>query len=152
MVYALAKPLLVVEDSDEDFETLSWAMKRLSIENEVVRCADGDEVLDYLRHSGSYSDAEETPRPAMILLDLNLPAVDGREVLEQIKRDENLKLIPVVVWTTSSNPKDVELCYKNGANSYIVKPIHLDNLLSAVALLERYWLRVVALPDTSAYS
>lgn len=143
---ALVQPVVVVEDSDEDFETLTWALRRLSIHNPVMRCLDGDEALDLLTGHDDYAALVGGQRPAMVLLDLNLTIGDGRDVLSALKQDEQLKPIPVVIWTSSSNPQDVELCYRRGANSYIVKPTHLEKLLSAVALLQRYWLEVVTLP------
>lgn len=144
---SLNQPLLLIEDSDEDFEAIDRIMKKASVLNPLFRCVDGDEALDFLFHTGEYTDPETAPRPALILLDLNLPGTDGREVLEQIKQDESLKTIPVVVLTTSSNPKDVEVCYKNYANSYIEKPVDIKKLVSAVDTFVNYWLKVVVLPD-----
>lgn len=141
------QPMVVVEDSDEDFETLTWALRRLTIQNPVVRCLDGEEALDLLTGRDDYAAIIGGQRPAMVLLDLNLTIGDGRDVLSTLKQDDHLKAIPVVIWTSSSNPQDVDLCYRRGANSYIVKPTHLDKLLSAVALLQRYWLEVVTLPN-----
>jgi CheY-like chemotaxis protein len=141
-------PILVVEDSDEDYEIMTWALKKLSITVPVHRCADGDDALDYLYQRGAYADPETAPRPALILLDLNLVAMDGREVLQEIKRDDELKVIPVIVWTSSSSREDVEVCFKSGANSYILKPMNLEKLLEAVELLNHYWFGVVVLPES----
>ena len=134
-----AGPILIVEDSDEDYRALLWAMKRLGMEHQVERCEDGDAALDRLR-------AEGARRPALILLDLNLTAGDGCEVLAEIKADEALCTIPVVVWTTSANPHDVERCYRAGANSYVLKPLDMDTFLHEVQALTRYWFDVVMLP------
>ena len=89
-------------------------------------------------------------RPSLILLDLNLPGTDGREVLRRIKQDDSLKLIPIVVFTTSNNPKDIEVCYRYGVNSYIVKPIDFAQLKRDIQILVDYWFEVATLPDYSA--
>jgi CheY-like chemotaxis protein len=139
-------PILIVEDSDEDFEVLRWALKKLSIPAPVYRCEDGDEALDFLYGRGRFQDANTSPRPVLILLDLKLTTMDGQEVLQQIKQDESLKMIPVIVWSTSSDPQDIEVCFKQGANSYILKPMTLEKLLEAIELLNHYWFGVVMLP------
>jgi CheY-like chemotaxis protein len=148
MASNITYPLLVVEDNDKDFEILKWALKKLSITLPVYRCCDGDDALDFLYQRGVYQDAAKAPRPAIILLDLKLTATDGFEVLETIKHDEHLKMIPVVVWTTSSDPKDVEISFKQGANSYMLKPMTLDKLLQAIELLNHYWFGVAVLPHS----
>ncbi|TVP61675.1 MAG: response regulator [Nodularia sp. (in: Bacteria)] len=147
MIDNFARPLLVIEDSDEDFEALSRIMKKESVVNPVFRCSDGEEALDFLYHTGSYSDSENSPRPAIILLDLNLPGTDGREILKQIKQDKNLKYIPVVVFTTSSNPKDIEICYRYCVASYMLKPIDINRLVETIQSFITYWLDIVILPD-----
>ncbi|MBE9052890.1 response regulator [Nostocales cyanobacterium LEGE 11386] len=147
MIGNFAKPLLVIEDSDEDFEALCRVMKREAVVNPVFRCTDGDEALDFLYQTGAYSDRQKSPRPAIILLDLNLPGTDGREVLAQIKQDEDFKYIPVVVFTTSSNPKDIEICYRSCVSSYMLKPIDINRLLETIRGFITYWLDIVILPD-----
>lgn len=139
-------PLLIVEDSDEDFEIVQWALHKLEIRASVYRCADGDEALDFLYHQGAYTSLDLAPRPALILLDLGLTMTDGHEVLEKIKADEDLRVIPVIVWTTSSDPRDIDICFRQGANSYILKPMNIDKLLEALELLNQYWFGVVMLP------
>lgn len=147
MIGNFARPLLVVEDSDEDFEAFSRIMKKQSVVNPVFRCSDGEEALDFLYRNGSYRDSQKSPRPAIILLDLNLPGTDGREVLQQIKQDDNFKHIPVVVFTTSSNPKDIEICYRYCVASYILKPIDINRLVETIQTFVTYWLDIVILPD-----
>jgi CheY-like chemotaxis protein len=147
MIGNFAKPLLVIEDSDEDFEAFCRVMKKQNIVNPIFRCTDGDESLDFLYHTGPYSDSQKYPRPALILLDLNLPGTDGREVLEQIKQDEKLKYIPVVIFTTSSNPKDIEICYRYCVASYMLKPIDINRLVETIQSFINYWLDIVILPD-----
>jgi len=143
------QPLLVVEDSDEDFEAFGRMLRKAAIANPIYRCTDGDEALDFLYHTGEYIDFGKAPRPGIILLDLNLPGTDGREVLEKIKQDEILKVIPVVVFTTSSNPKDIEVCYRYGVNGYILKPIDIKQLMRTIQVLIDYWFEAVVLPDVA---
>ncbi len=136
--------LLVVEDSDEDFEALKRIFNRnCEIKVPLIRCCDGDEAVDYLyRSDGTAIDG----LPGLILLDLNLPSSDGRDVLRQIKQDEKLKVIPVVIFTTSSNPKDIETCYRYGANSYLIKPMDVQQLKHSLCLLLNYWFNAIRLP------
>ncbi|MDB9307025.1 response regulator [Nodularia spumigena] len=147
MIGNFARPLLVIEDSDEDFEALCRIMKQEAVINPVFRCTDGEEALDFLYHTGTYSDSQNSPRPAIILLDLNLPGTDGREVLEKIKQDEEFRYIPVVVFTTSSNPKDIEICYQYCVASYMLKPIDINRLVETIQTFITYWLDIVILPD-----
>ncbi|AVH63285.1 two-component system response regulator [Nostoc sp. 'Peltigera membranacea cyanobiont' 213] len=139
--------LLVVEDSNEDFEALQRFLKRSSIPILIERCVNGEQALAFLYRTGSYINRENAPRPGLIVLDLNLPGTDGREVLRRIKLDDNLKRIPVVVFTTSNNPKDIEVCYQYGVNSYIVKPINFAQLKRDIQMLVEYWFEVTTLPD-----
>lgn len=141
------QPLLVIEDSDEDFEAFGRMLRKSSVANPIYRCIDGDDALDFLYHTGEYIDLAKAPRPSIILLDLNLPGTDGREVLEQLKQDNALKTIPVVVFTTSSNPKDIEVCYQYGVNGYIVKPIDVNKLRRTLQIFIDYWFEAVILPD-----
>ncbi|XWK88559.1 MAG: response regulator [Phormidium sp.] len=138
---------LLVEDSDEDFFAFERIVRKLSVTQAIYRCSDGDEALDFLYHRGQYTDPEQAPRPSIILLDLNLPGIDGRDVLAQIKQDRELSIIPVVVFTTSSNPKDVEICYQQGVNSYIIKPINVNKLMRSIQLLIEYWFAANTLPE-----
>lgn len=139
--------LLVVEDSDEDFEALQRILAKdctLSQLN-IKRCIDGDDALDLIYHQGEYTGLHQ--RPWLIMLDLNLPGTDGREVLTQVKQDEQLKTIPIVVFTTSSHPKDIETCYQCGANSYLVKPMNIEKLKTSIRLLVQYWFEIATLPE-----
>ncbi|HVR07000.1 MAG TPA: response regulator [Thermoanaerobaculia bacterium] len=140
------QPILLVEDSPEDFETTRRAFRKSGLKNPITLCADGDEALDYLHRRGRFADPASSPRPGIILLDLNLPGTDGRQVLEEIKATENLKQIPVIVLTTSSDERDVNACYRAGANSYVQKPVDLEGFLRAVERLNDYWFEVVILP------
>lgn len=143
------RPILVVEDSPEDFETTERAFRRAGRHNRMLRCATGDEALDFLHRRGAYVDPAASPRPSIILLDLNLPGTDGRDVLSEIKRAEALARIPVVVLTTSTDHRDVLACYAAGANSYVQKPVDLDVFMQAIRRLSDYWFDVVLLPRDS---
>lgn len=143
------EPILLVEDSPEDCEAVMRAWQELEFSSPICHCADGDEALDFLYHRGSYADSKDAPRPALILLDLNLPGTDGREVLEQVKQDEELRSIPVIVFTTSVDNKDVNECYRAGANSYVHKPIGTHGLLKALSRLKGFWLETAILPERS---
>jgi CheY-like chemotaxis protein len=140
------QPILLVEDSPEDFEATLRAFQRAGLKNPVRRCEDGDDALDYLFRRGRYADPEEAPRPGVILLDLNLPGTDGRQVLSEIKAADHLKEIPVIVLTTSSDERDINACYRAGANSYIQKPVDLEGFVQAIERLNGYWFEVVILP------
>jgi CheY-like chemotaxis protein len=140
------QPILLVEDSPEDYEATRRALNKSGLKNPLYRCADGDEALDYLFRRGDYQDVGKSPRPGIILLDLNLPGTDGREVLSEIKKDEGLKQIPVIVLTTSTDDRDVEACYRAGANSYIQKPVDMDGFIKAIERLNDFWFEVVILP------
>lgn len=118
----LAPPsvLLVVEDSDEDYDMLSRAVKKSNIHCELYHCDNGQKALDLLKNQRQYQNTQKFRKPSLILLDLNLPGTDGRKILEKIKSDAVLKSIPVVIFTTSSNRKDIEDCYEKGANAYCI--------------------------------
>ena len=138
--------ILLVEDSPEDFEATERAFRRAGLRNPIHRCGDGDEALDYLFRRGRYADPARSPKPGIILLDLNLPGTDGREVLETVKRDEVLRRIPVIVLTTSTDERDIQACYGAGANSYVQKPVDLEGFMQAIERLKGYWFEVVILP------
>ena len=145
----LSQPILIVEDSREDYETTVRAFRKAGVANSIYVCEDGDEALDYLYGRGKYANGADAPRPGVILLDLNLPGTDGREVLAVLKADDNLKRIPVIVLTTSSNERDIEDCYAAGANSYIQKPVSLNGHLSTIQRLKEYWYEIVVLPKST---
>ncbi|MBE9039308.1 response regulator [Oscillatoriales cyanobacterium LEGE 11467] len=140
MITRSFNPLLIAEDSDEDFEVLELLMQQMKVQNPIYRCTNGDKVLDFVYQDGECGSS--VPLPSAILLDLNLPGTDGREVLEQLKGDRSFKDIPIVVFTTSSNPKDIKFCYQKGANGYLIKPVDLDELERIVRAFVEYWLQV----------
>ena len=143
-----APPLLLVEDSPEDYETTLRAFRRTGLGNPIFRCDDGEDALDYLYRRGKYVEPARAPRPGLILLDLNLPGTDGREVLAEIKSDEALKSIPVIILTTSNAENDIATCYRDGASSYIQKPVDLPGFITAIRRLKDYWFKIVILPKT----
>jgi CheY-like chemotaxis protein len=145
-------PILLVEDSPEDCEATMRAIRKSNVINPVVHCASGDLALDYLHRQGIYLDPKISPRPGLILLDLNLPGTDGRQVLEEIKQDRSLRTIPVIVFTTSSDKRDIAACYRAGANSYIQKPVDLSGLVSAIQRIKDFWFEVVSVPSTEDLS
>nr|WP_321444134.1 response regulator [uncultured Cohaesibacter sp.] len=144
---AAAQPILIVDDSDDDFEVTSRALHRTgSLTHPILRCTSGQEAIRFLKQNDAANGDARQSQPGLILLDLNMPGMDGREILQIIKTDENLKSIPVVVLTTSSNFLDVQDCYEKGANSYVTKPIELDRFVHAIASIKKFWLEVSALP------
>ncbi len=147
MTIKFEEPLLIAEDSDEDFEALKRLMKRMAVQNPIYRCTDGDEVLDFIYQEGEYENSGSAPRPSIILLDLNLPGIDGRDILDRLKHDSNFKEIPIVVFTTSSNPRDIDLCYEKGANGYLIKPMDSDELKRTIKAFVDYWLEANTPPS-----
>lgn len=141
----LVKPIeiLLVEDNPGDVRLTIEALKEAKVINHLTVVKDGMEALAFLRRQGSYSAA---PRPHLIVLDLNLPRKDGREVLADIKADDRLKRIPVVVLTTSQDEQDVLKSYNLHANCYITKPVDLDQFVRVVRSIEDFWLGIVVLP------
>lgn len=135
--------ILLVEDNPADVRLTVEALKDGKILNNLTVASDGVEALQVLRREGAHADAS---RPDIILLDLNLPRLDGREVLQQIKDDEDLRRIPVVVLTTSADEQDVLRMYDLHANCYITKPVDLEQFLDIVKTIEDFWLTVVRLP------
>ncbi len=136
--------ILLVEDNEGDARLAKEAMRDSKIENTIYHVLDGVEAMKFLRHEGEYADS---PRPDLILLDLNLPKKDGREVLADIKQDDSLKRIPVVILTVSSAEEDILKSYNLHANCYISKPIDLDQFMKVVKSVEDFWLTIVKLPN-----
>lgn len=135
--------ILLVEDNPADARLIEEVFKDTNVNNRIHVAKDGVEAMDFLNKENEYSDA---PKPDIILLDLNLPRKDGREVLREVKSDENLKSIPIVILTTSSAKEDVIKTYRNHANCYITKPVDFDQFLKVINAIEDFWLKVVRLP------
>jgi len=136
--------ILLVEDSPGDVRLTREALRDGKVRNHLSVVTDGVEALAFLRREGRYADA---PRPDVILLDLNLPKKDGREVLAEVKADERLRRIPVVVLTTSADERDVLRSYELQAACYITKPVDLDQFIAVVQSIEDFWLTIVTLPE-----
>ncbi len=134
------KVILLVEDNPDDVELTRLAFDEAKIANRLVVVGDGAEALDYLFARDSHAARDPHDLPSIILLDLNLPKVDGREVLQAIRQDDRTRTIPVVVMTTSAEPMDIDGCYALGANSYIQKPVDFQQFVWAVKQVGLYWL------------
>jgi len=139
--------ILMADDDDDDFMLTQKALKESKLINKLCRVKDGEELLDYLRHQGTYKNDTTCERPGVILLDLNMPRKDGREALEEIKSDQELRDIPVVVFTTSKAEEDIYKSYKLGVNSFITKPVTFDSLIQVMQTLGKYWFEIVELPN-----
>jgi CheY-like chemotaxis protein len=138
-------------DDDEDDRLLAKdALEECRLANDLHFVVDGEELMDYLYHRGKYSQLIKSPRPGLILLDLNMPKKDGREALQEIKSDPKLRLIPVIVLTTSKAEEDIYRTYDVGANSYIAKPVTFESLVSVMKVLGKYWFEIVELPLNEA--
>ena len=140
--------ILLVEDNVQDIEITQRAFAKGRVRNELTVVRDGEEAIEYLYHRGKYQDPATSPRPGMILLDLNLPKVGGLEVLQQIKRDDHLKQIPVIVLTVSQREEDVVRSYDLGVNTYIQKPVEFDNFMRVVNAVHEYWILIATLPPS----
>jgi CheY-like chemotaxis protein len=140
--------ILMVEDDPKDVELTMTALEGYNLANEVIVTRDGEEALDYLYRRGKYT-TRSSDHPAVILLDLKLPKIDGLEVLRQVKSDDNLKMIPVVVLTSSHEEKDLVSSYKLGVNAYVVKPVDFHEFVNAIKELGVFWAIINAAPPGS---
>jgi CheY-like chemotaxis protein len=142
------RPILLAEDNANDIELILTALEAASLPNEVIVTRDGQETMDYLYRRGQYEGRHVTP-PALVLLDLKMPRVDGREVLRQIRADPDLRVVPVVVLTSSKEESDLVQTYQLGANAYVVKPVAFDEFLNAVGKIGIFWALLNELPPAS---
>jgi CheY-like chemotaxis protein len=138
--------ILMADDDPDDRLLAAEAMRESRVANDLRFVEDGEQLLDYLRRRGRWVDPETSPRPGVVLLDLNMPRMDGREALAAIKADPELRRIPIVVLTTSRAEADVLASYDLGASSFIAKPVTFDGLVDAMRVLGRYWIEIVELP------
>lgn len=139
-------PILMVDDDKDDRMMAEKALRKNRVINPILFLEDGEELMAYLRHEGKFADPASSPRPCLILLDLNMPRMDGRRALELIKADPGFRKIPVVILTTSQAEEDIIRSYDTGANSFITKPISFEGLLAVMETLKNYWLEIVDLP------
>lgn len=144
--HASSIAILMVDDDDDDYLLTQRALKESKILDNLVRVSDGEEMFDYLRHAGEFADTD-APLPDVILLDLNMPRMDGREALRQLKLDDKLRHIPVVVFTTSKAEEDIVRSYQLGVSSFITKPVTFDGLKDVMQRLGMYWFDLVELPN-----
>jgi len=145
----ISKPITILyaDDDPEDRMLIKEAWEENRLANELHFVEDGEELINYLRRRGNYQSLQGTPLPGMILLDLNMPKKDGREALREIKADRQLRLIPVVVLTTSKAEEDILRAYDLGVNSFIMKPVTFQSLVDLVLTFSKYWFEVVELPS-----
>jgi two-component system response regulator len=141
-----SQSILMVEDSEDDYEATSRAFKKVNLHNPVVWCRSGRDALDLLKGKGEHNNVGKCSQPGLILLDLNMPGLDGRKTLQLIKEDDNLKKIPVIILTTSSDERDILDCYQMGANTYVQKPVSFEGLIEAIKRLKAYWFEFALLP------
>jgi two-component system, response regulator len=142
----ISNSILIVEDSEDDFYITERTFSKAGLMNSLVRAKTGDEALDFLFCRGAYSYNTPENLPGIILLDLQLPGLSGREVLSEIKANPKLKKIPVVVLSGSDDSEDIDMCYQAGANGYITKPVNVENFIQAIARLQDYWFQINVLP------
>src|ERR1700744_3763739 len=124
-----SQSILLVEDNQDDYEATSRAFKKANLRNPIVWCKSGQDALTFLKQEGARKHADNDLRPGLILLDLNMPGMDGRKTLGVIKQDESLKQIPVIILTTSADERDIQSCYQTGANTYVQKPVSFEALI-----------------------
>lgn len=134
--------ILLVEDNEGDIFLTKEAFEESKLKTKISIVRNGQEALDFLYKKAKF---EEVEKPDLILLDINIPIFNGHEVLEKIKADSTLKKIPVIMLTTSSNPKDIDKAYSNHCNSYVKKPINMDDFLNAILKIEQFWLQLSSL-------
>lgn len=141
--------VLLVEDNADEAELTLQALRENSLGggNNIHVCRDGQEALDFLFSTGQYAARKHLPKPKLVLLDIKLPLVSGLEVLDQVKKNEELRHIPIIVLTAARNDKDVDTCYDLGVNSYIEKPVDFDAFREVMRTMSHYWLRLNQLPD-----
>jgi CheY-like chemotaxis protein len=139
--------MLLAEDDLDDRYLISEALDESGVENRLFIVENGEDLLDYLKNRGKYADTEKYPRPGLILLDLNMPLLDGREALAEIKRDPDLRRIPIVVLTTSQKEEDIQETYAMGITGFITKPMTFSELVEVMRSVGNYWLQSVTLPS-----
>ncbi|MET0645074.1 MAG: response regulator [Pyrinomonadaceae bacterium] len=141
--------ILLADDDEDDRKLAQDALAESRLANDLHTVEDGEELMDYLLRRGKYAALADSPRPGLILLDLNMPKKDGREALREIKADPSLRRIPVVVLTTSKAEEDIYRTYDLGANSFITKPVMFESLVRVMRELGTYWFEIVELPRRS---
>lgn len=138
--------ILIADDDAEDRMLIKEALDESRLTNAVQFVENGEELMDYLHNRGNFTDKEKYPTPGLILLDLNMPKKDGREALKEIKADDHLRVLPVVVLTTSKAEEDILRTYNLGVSSFITKPVSFSSLVDVMKTLSKYWFEIVELP------
>jgi CheY-like chemotaxis protein len=141
------KCVLIADDDADDRELIKVAFEENGAELEILFVENGEELIQYLHRLGKYGDEEKYPYPHLILLDLNMPKKDGREALRDIREDQHLKAVPIIILTTSTAAKDVAKCYELGVNSYMIKPTNFTDLVQFAGIIYSYWFNTVQLPS-----
>lgn len=144
--------ILLADDDPADVMLTRRAFRTARLDNDLHVVSDGEELLEYLRSTGRYAPPRDQPFPDLLLLDLNMPRMDGREALAEIRRDPKLHALPAVVLTTSEQEADVLRTYDLGANSFITKPVSIEGLVAVVKALDNYWFQIVSLPPNDGAS
>lgn len=139
--------ILIADDDAEDRMLIQEALEESRLKNHIQFVENGEELMDYLHNRGQFSDKEKYPNPGLILLDLNMPKKDGREALKEIKSEEKLRMIPIVVLTTSKAEEDILKTYDLGVSSFITKPVTFSSLVDVMKTLSKYWFEIVELPN-----
>lgn len=139
--------ILLIDDNPDDYEATMRSFRKNQFRNPVHWCSSGEDAWDYLHNDGKYQCDTGVTRPVLILLDLNMPGVDGRQLLREIKSEPELNAIPVVILTTSCDPNDLNECYSLGASTYIQKPVEFEDLIRAMKTMTEYWFDVAVLPQ-----
>jgi CheY-like chemotaxis protein len=142
--------ILIADDDAEDRMLIHEALDESRLKNQIQFVENGEELMDYLHNLGKYSKRDDYPTPGLILLDLNMPKKDGREALKEIKADDNLRLIPIVVLTTSKAEEDILRTYDLGVSSFITKPVTFSALVDVMKTLSKYWFEIVELPPSQS--
>lgn len=140
--------ILVADDDADDRMLIADAFEEARLRNPVDFVVDGIDLLEFLRREGKHEDRKNDPLPSLILLDLNMPRMDGRTALAEIRKDEHLRKIPIIVLTTSKSEEDILRTYDLGVNSFITKPVTFESLVEVVQVLNKYWIEIVALPPS----
>ena len=143
--------ILIIEDSEDDYEAILRAFRMTNLHNPVHWCRSGQEAIDFLCYKGVHKENPKNMVPGLILLDLNMPGMDGRKTLQHIKENCALKRIPVIILTTSNDERDIDVCYQMGANTYVQKPVNFDGLINAINRLKEYWFEFALLPKEADY-
>jgi two-component system, response regulator len=139
--------ILMADDDPDDRFLAEDALREAHLMNEIRFVVDGEELMDYLCRKGAYADPEKSPRPGVILLDLNMPRKDGRKAIAEIKQDPDLRRIPIIVLTTSKAEEDILRTYELGACGYVTKPVSFEELIEVMKTIGKYWFEIVELPE-----